>query len=76
MGRKRIHSAVRKRLYHTSGVVQPFMGLVGNEGVDMNWDVSPVSSPVIVLSQRCEFQQSKTRVFKKADVRVQETQAL
>ena len=76
MGRKRIHSAVRKRLYQTSGVVQPFMGLVGNEGVDINWDVSPVSSPVIVLSERCEFQQSKTRVFKNADVRVQETQTL
>ena len=58
MGRKRIHSAVRKRLYHTSGVVQPFMGLVGSEGVDINWDVSSVSSPVIVLSQSCEFQQS------------------
>ena len=51
------------------------MGLVGNEGVDINWDVSPVSSPVIVLSQLCEFQQSKTRLFKNADVRVQETQA-
>ena len=64
MGRKRIHSAVRKRLYQTSGVVQPFMGLVGNEGVDINWDVSPVSSLVIELSQRCEFQQSKTRFSK------------
>ena len=52
------------------------MGLVGNKGVDINWDVSPVSSPVIVLSQRCEFQQSKTRVFNNADVRVQDTQAL
>ena len=52
------------------------MGLVGNEGVDINWDVSPVSSPVIVLSQSCEFQQSKTRVLKNADVRVQDTQAL
>lgn len=76
MGRKRIHSAVRKRLYHTSGVVQPFMGLLGNGGVDINWDVSSVSSPDIVLSQRCEFHQSKTGVFKNADVRVQETQAL
>ena len=27
-------------------MVQPFMGWVGNEGVDINWDLSPVSSPL------------------------------
>ena len=31
------------------------MGWVGNEGVDINWDTSPVSSPVTVLSHRGEF---------------------
>ena len=31
------------------------MAWVGNEGVDINWDASPVSSPVTVLSHRGEF---------------------
>ena len=31
------------------------MGWVDNEGVDINWDVSHVSSPVTVLSHRGEF---------------------
>ena len=31
------------------------MDWVGNEGVDINWNVSPVSSPVTVLSHRGEF---------------------
>ena len=31
------------------------MGWVGNKGVDINWDASPVSSPVTVLSHRGEF---------------------
>ena len=35
--------------------VQPSMGWVDNEGVDVNWDVNPVSSPVTVLSHRGEF---------------------
>ena len=38
-----------------SGVVQPFMGWVSNEWVDINWDASPVSSPVTALSHRGEF---------------------
>ena len=38
-----------------SGVVQFFMDWVGNEGVDINWNVSPGSSPVTVLSHRGEF---------------------
>ena len=38
-----------------SCVVQPFMGWLGNEGVDINWNVSPVSSPVTLLSHRGEF---------------------
>ena len=58
MGRKRTHTAVRKEYVggvDPSGVVQPFMGWVRNEGVDINWDARPVSSPVIVLSHRGEF---------------------
>ena len=35
------------------------MGWVGNEGVDINWYVSPVSSSVIVLSHRGEFNNVK-----------------
>jgi len=31
------------------------MGWVGTEGVDINWNVSPVSSAVTVLSHRGEF---------------------
>ena len=40
-----------------SGVVQLFVDWVGNEGVDINnyWNVSPVSSPVTMLSQCGEF---------------------
>ena len=38
-----------------SGVVQPFMGRVGNEGVDIKLDASPFSSPAIVLSHCGEF---------------------
>ena len=41
------------------GVVQPFMGWVGNEGAVINWDVSPVSSPVTVSSHRGEFNKAK-----------------
>ena len=41
------------------GVVQPFMGWVGNEGADINGDVSPVSSPVTVSSHRGEFNEAK-----------------
>ena len=32
------------------GVVQPYMGWVDKKGVDINWDVRPVSFPVTVLS--------------------------
>ena len=38
------------------GVVQPFMDWVGNKGVDIIWDVSPVSFPVTELSHCGEFQ--------------------
>ena len=38
-----------------SSVVQIFMDWVGNEGVDINWNVSPVSSPVTVLSHSGKF---------------------
>ena len=31
------------------------MGWVGKEGVNINWNVSPVSSPVTLLSHRGEF---------------------
>ena len=37
------------------GVVQPFMGWVGNEEVDINWDVGSDSPPVTVLTHRGEF---------------------
>ena len=40
------------------------MGWVGNEGVDINRGVSPVSSPVAVLSHGGEFQKSKVGVIK------------
>lgn len=33
-----------------SSVVQPFMGRVGNEGVDIKLDASPFSSSVTILS--------------------------
>ena len=35
---------------------------VGNEGVDINWDVSAVSSPATVLSHRGEFKKVTIRV--------------
>ena len=35
-------------------MVQLFIDWVGNEGVDINWNVSPVSSPV-TMSQCCKF---------------------
>ena len=35
------------------------MGWVGNEGADINWDVSPVSSPVTFLSHRGDFNKAK-----------------
>ena len=38
------------------------MGWVGHEGVDINWCVSPVSSPVAVLSHCGEFQYSNIGV--------------
>ena len=38
-----------------SSVVQPFMGRVGNEGVDIKLDASPFSSPVTILSHCGEF---------------------
>jgi len=45
-------------------VVQPIVGWVGNEGVDISWDVSPVSSPVNVLSHRGEFNKVKDSSMK------------
>ena len=46
-------------------MVQPFTGWVGNEGVDINWDASPVSSPVTVLSHCGDF----NNVLNKSDVK-------
>ena len=37
------------------GLVQLYDGWVDNERININWDVSPVSSPVTVLSHRGEF---------------------
>ena len=39
------------------------MGWVGNEGVNINWEVSAVSSPVTVLSHRGEFNKVTIRVM-------------
>ena len=56
MGYIRTHTAVHKdRSTDPSGVVQPFLGCVGNEGVDFNWDLGPVSSPVNMLSHCGKF---------------------
>ena len=38
------------------------MGWVGNKGVDINWDISPVG-PVTVLSHRGEFNKVKIYLF-------------
>ena len=46
------------------GVVQPFMGWVDNEGVDINWKASLVSSAVTVLSHRGEFNKAKDSSMK------------
>lgn len=35
------------------------IGWVDNKRVDINWDVSPVSSPVTVVSHRGEFNRGK-----------------
>lgn len=37
------------------GVVQPCKDWVDNEEVDINWEVSPVSSPATMLSHRDRF---------------------
>ena len=37
------------------------------EGIDINWDVSPVSSPVIGLSHRSEFNKEETRGARQHD---------
>jgi len=36
------------------------MGWVGNEGVDISWDMSPVSNPFSVLSHHGEFNKLKS----------------
>lgn len=38
-----------------------FMGWVGNEEVDINWDVSSDSSPITVLSYHDEFNKEKRK---------------
>ena len=53
---KIIHSSV-----DLGGVVQPFMGRVGNEEVDINWDVSSDSSPITVLSHHGESNKEKRK---------------
>ena len=49
------------------GVVQPFIGWVGNEGV-VNWDGSLVSFPVTELSQRGELPSPCTASFQALSV--------
>ena len=36
---------------------------MGHEGGDTNWDLSPVSSTVSMLSHRGEFNKKKTNAF-------------
>ena len=36
---------------------------MGHEGVDTNWDLSPVSPTVSMLSHRGEFNKKKTNAF-------------
>ena len=43
------------------------MGWVGYEGIDINWNESPVSSRVIVLSHRSEFKKEETRGARQHD---------
>ena len=43
------------------------MRWVGYEGIDINWDESPVSSRVIVLSHRSEFKKEETRGARQHD---------
>ena len=56
--RERTDTAVRKELggVYIGGVVQPFIGWVGNERDDIIWEVIPVLSPVTLLSHPGEFQ--------------------
>ena len=44
-----------RKITDPSGVVQPFMGRVGNEGIDIKLDASRFSSPVTMLSHCGEF---------------------
>ena len=44
-------------------MVQPVKGWVRNEVVDITSDVSPVSSPVTVLSHPGEFNKVKLRLY-------------
>ena len=53
---KIIHSSV-----DLGCVVQPFMGWVGNEEFDINWDVSSDSSPITVLIHHGEFNKEKRK---------------
>ena len=56
MGRKRTNTQfVKSRGRRPWFCGTTFYGRVGNEGVDINWDTSPVSSPFTVLSHRGEF---------------------
>lgn len=54
---KIIHSSV-----DLGCVVQPLMGWVGNEEVDINWDVSSDSSLITVLSHRGELNKEKRKI--------------
>ena len=46
---------VKSSCVDSGDVVQPFMDWVGNERVDINWEISPLSSPVTVSSHHCEL---------------------
>ena len=50
--RERTHTFIEKSRARSSRCCsQPLVGWVGNKGVDINWDASPVSTPATVLIQ-------------------------
>ena len=54
-GREPTLLLVKSRGADPGDVVQPFMDWVGNKRVDINWEISPLSSPVTLLSHHGEF---------------------
>ena len=62
-GRLRTHTFIEKSRARSSRCCgQPFVGRLGNMGVDINWDASPVSSPATVLIRCGEVNKVKVKV--------------